>query len=69
MRQMVDDDLFLRFNGRTMRITKDSTMGSIEREYDDELHMVSLWSAEKDGFINYDELKRKFYEKYKPEAK
>lgn len=49
MRKALSYDIFLSFNGGCFRVTEGITVDSLYREYHQYLHMVDLWSAEKNG--------------------
>ncbi len=58
-RKSSNEDIFLRFNGVTMRVTENDTPESVYSQYNNGLHLQSLRAMEYHGFINHDELKEK----------
>lgn len=62
IRKTSDDDLFLRFNGCTIRVEMDDTADTVYKKYEDALHMISLWSAEKNGYIDWESIKQQALE-------
>lgn len=66
IRGYCDDDIFLRFNGATMRIEKDDTLQSVNKKYDRELHMMDLETAESMGFIDFEKVQNDMKIRFRP---
>ena len=45
----LEEDVFLRWNGATLRITKEDTIEGLLKEYDEQLHAITLLEQEKRG--------------------
>ena len=46
-----NEDVFLRWNGATVRIRPDSTKESVTKDFDEQCHMMALWAKEHNGEI------------------
>ena len=64
IREQSGGDIFLRFNGCTMRIDGDDDADTVYQKYQEGLHRISLHNAEKNGFIDWEEIKEKIKESY-----
>ena len=64
IREQSGCDIFLRFNGCTMRIDGHDDADTVYKKYREELHRISLHNAEKNGFIDWEEIKEKIKETY-----
>lgn len=45
------EDVFLRWNGATMRITKDDTIATVMNDFNEQCHAMSLFALERNGDI------------------
>ena len=54
------EDVFLRWNGATLRVSPNSSMSGLLKEYSEQLHGFSLLTLEKQGdLISKDQIKEK----------
>jgi hypothetical protein len=58
IREHCDDDIFLCFNGATIRIEKRDYYATVSKKYDRELHMMALETAENMGFIDFEKVQK-----------
>ena len=63
MAKETNNDVFLRWNGATMRVSSDSTVDSVLEDYDVKIHQQGLATDEKYGrIVKVEDLSRKIAE-------